>query len=399
MKKGQEYRPFSRVTMWYDDEHCFTAGDDTGRTLEVDNPHATQQIVDNVLKSVRGYAYRPFEATGVDIDPAFELGDAITINGLYSVIAQTTERLDAMGSVDISAPGSNELSSEYHVIGPVTRELQRRMKLGQRYQGVKIDRLNGLTIVEVLEDGGEGAKVVLNSKEFSFYDAASNRVLYFDPGSGTYKFTGELNVADNFIVDKDGNVTINGSLTMTGTSNWLQTRYSTNKNASIPEGWQEAWNETWSNTSTQVWAIYSYDGGRKWTQPMLAQGKDGSRGPSGPSGSDANVPDWVKAYTATAEFNTLVTNQWVVSMNLFGSKIFGGEFMDLGGRGKLLLASPDGNFADLHFQDSGGRDLFLIGDGRTSVDIWVDGVHLLTASKVTGNITLNDDISVTTVLA
>ena len=58
---------------------------------------------------------------------------------------------------------------------------------------------------------------------------------------------------------------------------------------------------------------------------MLAQGKDGAQGETGPQGSAANVPAWVKAYTASAEFDTLVTDEWVVTMNLFGSKIFGTE--------------------------------------------------------------------------
>lgn len=207
LKIGQEYKPFSRVTMWYDDEHCYTAGDDTGRTLEVDNPYATQEMVNNALEHVRGHVYRPFEATGVDIDPAFEMGDAININGFYSMIAQTTERLDGMGTVDISAPSAGELSSEFPVVGPVTRELKRRVKLGQKYQGVSIDRRDGLTIVET--DGEtDGAKVVLNSKKLAFYDAAGQEQLYFDPAAGCYKFRGALNVNDMFIVDKKGNVTI-----------------------------------------------------------------------------------------------------------------------------------------------------------------------------------------------
>lgn len=130
----------------------------------------------------------------------------------------------------------------------------------------------------------------------------------------------------NFYVDTSGNVTIGGSLSMAGTSNWLQVRYSSDRNATIPDGWNEAWNVLWDNTDTQVWAIYSYNGGSDWTQPMLVQGKDGERGPQGSPGSDANVPAWVQAYTASAEFDTLVTNEWVVSMNLYGSKIYGANY-------------------------------------------------------------------------
>mgnify|MGYP001754925788 FL=1 len=58
---------------------------------------------------------------------------------------------------------------------------------------------------------------------------------------------------------------------------------------------------------------------------MLAQGKDGAQGETGPQGSAANVPAWVKAYTDSAKFNSLVTDEWMVTMNLYGSKIFGTE--------------------------------------------------------------------------
>lgn len=355
-KLGQEYEPFSRVTMWYDDEHYYTAGDDTGREMVLECPWATQQIVDSCLNKIKGFVYRPFEATGVQLDPAAELGDGITINGHYSMIVQTTEHFDAAGLCDVSAPGEQEVDHEYPYIDPRDRELKRRVKLGQKYQGVSITRKDGLVITET--DGEtDGAKVVLNSKELSFYDAGGGRVLYFDPASGTYKFLGELNVADNFIVDKMGNVTmkgsvtIGGSLSMTGTSNWLMTRYSTNKNASVPEGWSEAWDKAWDNTSTQVWAIYSYNGGATWTQPMLAQGKDGERGPTGATGSSANIPAWVKAYTASAEFNTLVTDEWVVAMNLFGSKIFGTEIYG----GKITSDTTIDVGTDVHV----GNNLYL----------------------------------------
>ena len=48
----------------------------------------------------------------------------------------------------------------------------------------------------------------------------------------------------------------------------------------------------------------------------------GVNGANGQDGSDANIPAWVQAYTSTAEFNTYIDNKWVISMNLYGSKIF-----------------------------------------------------------------------------
>lgn len=390
LEVGEPYKPVSRVTLRVDDDHYYTAGDDTGLALEYDMPWATQEMVNSIYKNLKGFVYRPFKATDAMIDPAAELGDGVTINGQYFMLAQMTTRFDAKGASDIGAPSTGEIDHEYPRLDPVERELKRRVKLGQKYQGVKIDRRDGLTVTET--DGEtEGAKVVLNSKKFAFYDAQGDEQLYFDPVAGCYKFRGALNVNDNFIVDKLGNITsngsmvINGSLEMAGDSNWLITRYSTDKSAPVPSGWTEAWNPAWSNTSTQVWAIFSYNGGKDWTQPMLAQGKDGDRGPSGLPGSDADIPDWVKAYTSSAQFNTLVTNEWVISMNLFGSKIFGGEFFDLNQYGRLMLSNREGTISDLVFENARmGYEMFSVKDMFGGATLYLYGVPIIYASQFGG---------------
>lgn len=344
VERGEALPPISRVTVWYDDEGAFTAGDDTGRTLELDCPWATQAMADNLLASLKGYVYQPFTAGDALLDPAAELGDGVTIAGTYSVLAQADTTHDALSPSAIGAPGEEELDHEYPYRSAQSREMARKVALGQSYFGAKITRRNGL-VIEKTDGETVSARAVLNADELSFYDAENQRVLYFDPAAGTYRFTGALNVADKFIVDPAGNVTMGGTLTLTGESKWLQTRYSTDREAAVPGGWQEEWDEAWDNTSTQVWAIYSYNGGTDWTQPMLVQGKDGDRGPAGPSGpagSDANIPAWVEAYTDSAQFDTLVTDQWVVSMNLYGSKIFGGEIYAMEGGDSFASMAGDG---------------------------------------------------------
>ena len=325
------FQPYSKVIVWYDDENAYQAGDDSGRTLEIDCIWATQAMADDILASVRGFVYQPYSASNVPIDPAAELGDGITINGISSAIEKININIDRLWAVDISAPWDEEVDHEYQYLSPEQRALARKVTLGTSYYGTSITRKEGL-VIEKTDGENVSAKAVLNAEELSFYDADNDRVLYFDPVTGTYKFKGELNVSDNFVVDKDGNVTMNGSVTiagslkLTGEAGWLKIRYSTNKDAAVPGGWSEDWDDAWSNTTTQVWAIYSYDGGTTWTQPMLAQGSDGQKGDPGDPGqpgSDANIPAWVQAYTASASFNSLVTNEWVVTMNLYASKLYG----------------------------------------------------------------------------
>lgn len=322
-----EYKPFTGVKLWRDDDIYFFAGDDTGRVMETEHRSATQGMADTILNGIKGFVYKPFEAKGCELDPAAELGDAVTICGMYTMIGSMRKNFKNGGLVDIGLPGGKEINHEYPYKSPQDRELKRRVKLGQNYFGTKITRKDGLVIENVDDKTNEVlATAVLNANILAFYKGQSREKedaqLYFDTDEGVFKYRGTMNVNDKFIVDKLGNVTINGSLTMTGSSNWLMTRYSTNKNAPVPSGWTEAWDSAWNNTSTQVWAIYSYNGGALWTAPMLAQGKDGAQGPQG---SEANVPDWVKAYTKTATF---INDQWVIAPNIAGGKITALERME-----------------------------------------------------------------------
>lgn len=107
----KEYLPISKVVLWYDDNQYFVSGDDTGSTLEADNPFATQQMCENILASVKGYIYKPFSANDVSLDPAFELGDSVTINQRYGVIADVD--LGSAGLSNVSAPGEDEIEREY----------------------------------------------------------------------------------------------------------------------------------------------------------------------------------------------------------------------------------------------------------------------------------------------
>lgn len=366
-----EYEPISRVTMWWGEgeNEYYTAGDDTGRTLECENPWATQQIVDNVYEQVKGYVYRPFEATGVEIDPAAELGDAVTIGGIYSVIGSMTQRFDALGLCDIAAKGGGEIEHEYPYKSPQERELKRRVKLGQKYQGVKIDRKDGLTITEMQEDGTAGAKAVFNSKELSFYDAASKRVMYFDPVSGTYKFTGELNVSDNFIVDKDGNVKMNGGINLKGPITWGDNIPNKKRYAASTSG---PWHDTMLSGD-----IYCCDWNytaEKWGEPYKFKGQDGTNGRPG-SDADVTRDNIVLAMLDNEADDGLYTadiggkqclgiNASAIKVGtLKGRDIEGCTFYSDGRVGVLKLSDRSGKFSDLVFRNQGGYPLFSVEDG------------------------------------
>ena len=125
LEMSQAFDVFTGVRLWYDDEQYFFAGDETGRVLEADNPWATQEMADHMLASIAGFAYQPYAAAGAVLDPAAELGDAVTVGGVYGPLASITTRFDAMCDADIAAPADEEIDHEYPYLSPAEREYKR----------------------------------------------------------------------------------------------------------------------------------------------------------------------------------------------------------------------------------------------------------------------------------
>lgn len=117
--------PISRVTLMVDNNNAITAGDDTGREIVADCPFATQEMVNAILSRLKGYQYHAYTASDAGIDPAVELGDAVTVGGIYSVVSRIED--DGTGYPSIAAPGEAELEDEYPSVGPVTQTFNRQI--------------------------------------------------------------------------------------------------------------------------------------------------------------------------------------------------------------------------------------------------------------------------------
>lgn len=118
-------KPVSRVTLMLDDKNVLTAGDDTGYEILASCPHATQPMVDSLLAKLKGKVYRMYTADEAGLDPAAELGDGVTVGGVYSMVSRLSD--DGEGYPGISAPGEEELEDEYPSAGPMTREFNRQL--------------------------------------------------------------------------------------------------------------------------------------------------------------------------------------------------------------------------------------------------------------------------------
>ena len=117
----------SRVNLLVDGERMYTAGNDTGRTIEKTCPWATQAMAERVLAQVREVDYRPFSAADAMLDPAAELGDGITVGGVYSVLAREAVTFDGLYSADAAAPGGDEVEDEYPYKSRARRQSDREL--------------------------------------------------------------------------------------------------------------------------------------------------------------------------------------------------------------------------------------------------------------------------------
>lgn len=123
--------PFTKVVIIVGEDGdgnqvVYEAGNDNGRTLEVTNPWGTQAIANDMLARISGYAYKPFSANGAFVPDVAELGDGVTVNGIYSVLAGQDLNFDTLSTSDIEASGEDETANEFGIYKDSTQKnLQR----------------------------------------------------------------------------------------------------------------------------------------------------------------------------------------------------------------------------------------------------------------------------------
>lgn len=144
------FSPFTKLTLWIDDETGFTSGNDTGRSIEGDCPWATQEMCDAVLSIINGYQYVPYTATDALIDPAAEIGDSVVVNGKFSVIASMDATLDHLYTATISAPADEEIDHEFPYQPKSDRTFNRKLAKTKSEIMVKLD---SITLKVVGADG------------------------------------------------------------------------------------------------------------------------------------------------------------------------------------------------------------------------------------------------------
>ena len=106
-----------------DSENASSAGDAAGRSIEVTGPSGSQEVANNLLAALSSSTYTPAMAQDAILDPAAEIGDGLTMGGVYTVLAQSTLTFDGLMTSDAGAPGQAEQESEYKYQSPVIADI------------------------------------------------------------------------------------------------------------------------------------------------------------------------------------------------------------------------------------------------------------------------------------
>lgn len=126
-EKYKEVGPITGISLLVDDDMEYRAGDDSGFVLEVPCTHGTPQMADNILASLKGKTYKGFHADGAVLDPRAELGDGLTVNNTYSMLAYRKVSFGPGHMSEISAPGDEEVEHEYPYVSGTKREINRKL--------------------------------------------------------------------------------------------------------------------------------------------------------------------------------------------------------------------------------------------------------------------------------
>lgn len=131
LTEADKLQPYSKVTVT-DGTNSYTSGDNTGRELTVNVPLLPSikgdTLAANILAAVKHYRYQPYEAADALLDPAAELGDGVTVGGIYGGIHAKTTTFSRLFRATVSAPAEEEIDNEYPYLSAQERDAVRQKK-------------------------------------------------------------------------------------------------------------------------------------------------------------------------------------------------------------------------------------------------------------------------------
>lgn len=129
------------VLLKVDSATAYMAGDQTGYVLEAECPYGTQAMAEGLLAAVQGKDYAGFEASGARLPVGAELGDGVTVKGLYGPLVRRRIRFGAELSADISAPAGGDTDHEFGYTDPVQRKIELAEARSRSYVDRRADEI------------------------------------------------------------------------------------------------------------------------------------------------------------------------------------------------------------------------------------------------------------------
>lgn len=209
----------SRVNLSVDSETYYTAGNDTGRTLEVTCAWASQAMANSILSAVQNVEYQPYTAGEALMDPAAEIGDGVVVGGIYSVVANENMSFSRLYNSEISAPDLDEVDDEYPYESlerrQYDRELARTRSMISKSASEILLQVEG--IAEDLEGQISSISVKLDSITLSVSNGSTSSTIELKAGETTISSeTIQMDGLVTFTGLSSGTTTINGACIKTG---------------------------------------------------------------------------------------------------------------------------------------------------------------------------------------
>ena len=178
----------------------------SGRAFEVDCPlvkaSQRQDVADALLAKVYGFSYQPYEADGALLNPAAELGDAITAFGVYGGLYKQNLTFGRLMVSSIGAPAEEEIDSEFQFKPAQERRYARKFADIAAEFAIQADEISA----KVSQVGGNNSSFgwQLQSDHFSVF-RGSQEVMRIDQSGA--KFAGMVRA--NQI--ETGTITVGGT--------------------------------------------------------------------------------------------------------------------------------------------------------------------------------------------
>ena len=120
-------QPISGIELMVDERNMYFAGNDSGYVMTIDCPYGTQEMANDLLAKANGFKYQGFTAEQVILPPETELGDGVTVAGVYGMIARRSFKFTPGMTSNVEAPRELEVQHEYKYSSPQQRKIERQI--------------------------------------------------------------------------------------------------------------------------------------------------------------------------------------------------------------------------------------------------------------------------------